>query len=123
MNHREWDRKRGLGARHLLAAQPIVNRSKPTSTGGDKQHGAADPSVIWNPHVKRWWMFYTKRRANDTNATGVTWVHGTRLGVAESADCGASWKYVGLAQVDLPSVFDGTNTTHCAPEVFTTAAS
>lgn len=26
--------------------------------------GAADPVVIWNPHVQRWWMFYTNRRAN-----------------------------------------------------------
>jgi hypothetical protein len=25
--------------------------------------GAADPVVIWNPKVKRWWMFYTNRRA------------------------------------------------------------
>ena len=23
--------------------------------------GAADPVVIWNPAVQRWWMFYTNR--------------------------------------------------------------
>ena len=82
--------------------------------------GAADPSVIWNPHLKRWWIFYTNRRANATNATGVTWVHGTRLGIAESADGGVSWRYVGTAQIELPPEFGGTNTTHWAPEVFTT---
>lgn len=81
--------------------------------------GAADPSVIWNPHVQRWCMFYTNRRANDTNATGVTWVHGTRLGIAESADGGVTWRYVGTAQIELSPEFGGTNTTHWAPEIFT----
>jgi hypothetical protein len=42
--------------------------------------GAADPVVIWNKQAKKWWMFYTNRRATDTTATGVTWVHGTRIG-------------------------------------------
>ena len=26
--------------------------------------GAADPVVVWNAAVQRWWMFYTNRRAN-----------------------------------------------------------
>ena len=26
--------------------------------------GAADPVVVWNPKIKKWWMFYTNRRAN-----------------------------------------------------------
>ena len=69
--------------------------------------GAADPSTIWNPHVKRWWMFYTNRRANAPGLRGVTWVHGTRLGIAESADGGASWKYLGTAEIDLPPEFGG----------------
>jgi len=81
--------------------------------------GAADPSITWNPHVKRWWMFYTNRRANVTNTPGVSWCHGTRLGIAESADGGVTWKYVGTAQIELPPEFGGTNTTHWAPEVFT----
>ncbi len=83
--------------------------------------GAADPALIWNPHLKRWWMFYTNRRANDTNAPGVSWVHATRLGIAESADAGATWKYVGTAQIELSPEFGGTNTTHWAPEIFTTS--
>jgi hypothetical protein len=81
--------------------------------------GAADPVVIWNPQVKRWWMFYTNRRASATNEPGVAWVHGTRLGIAESTNGGVNWSYVGTAEIDLPAEYGGTNATHWAPEVFT----
>ncbi len=81
--------------------------------------GAADPVVLWNPHVKAWWMFYTNRRANATNASGVAWVHGTRLGIAGSTNNGVNWSYVGTAAIDLPGEYGGTNVTHWAPEVFT----
>jgi sucrose-6-phosphate hydrolase SacC (GH32 family) len=43
-------------------------------------------------------MLYTNRRATDETAKGVTWVHGTRIGIAESAD-GAHWKYVDTANI------------------------
>ena len=33
-------------------------------------------------------MFYTNRRANVTDAPGVSWVHGTPIGIAESSDGG-----------------------------------
>ena len=79
--------------------------------------GAADPTVIWNPLVKRWWMFYTNRRANVPGLSGVTWVHGTPIGIAESADGGAHWKYVGTAQINLPAAYGGTNVTCWAPDV------
>ena len=81
--------------------------------------GAADPVVVWNPHLKRWWMFYTNRRANLLGLSGVTWVHGTRIGIAESADDGATWKYTGTADIELPVEIGGTEPTHWAPEVFT----
>jgi hypothetical protein len=81
--------------------------------------GVADPVVIWNPHVKRWWMFYTNRRANVSRLSGVAWVHGTRIGIAESADAGATWIYVGTAEIDLPAEIGGTEPTHWAPEIFT----
>jgi hypothetical protein len=61
--------------------------------------GAADPTVIWNRAEQKWFMFYTNRRATETNAPGVSWVHGTHLGIAESADGGATWKYRGVAQI------------------------
>jgi hypothetical protein len=79
--------------------------------------GAADPTLIWNPQVKRWWMFYTNRRANAPGLSGVTWVHGTPIGIAESADGGAHWKYVGTAQIELPAEDGGTNVTEWAPDV------
>lgn len=78
--------------------------------------GAADPIVIWNPKVKRWWMFYTNRRANSPGLSGVAWVHGTRLGIAESSD-GANWKYVGTANINLPAQFGGKDETHWAPDI------
>jgi hypothetical protein len=78
--------------------------------------GPTDPIVVWNPLVQRWWMFYTSRRANVAGLPGVSWVHGTRIGIAESADAGSTWSYVGTAEID-----DGTGlgerATHWAPEV------
>ena len=79
--------------------------------------GAADPVVIWNPKVKRWWMFYTNRRANVPNLSGVAWVHGTPIGIAESADNGASWKYLRNAEISLPTTFGGKDATLWAPDV------
>jgi beta-xylosidase len=77
--------------------------------------GAADPVLIWNPQVRRWWMFYTNRRAKVAGLSGVAWVHATPIGIAESADGGATWQHAGNANID-----DGTGlavTTHWAPEV------
>ncbi len=81
--------------------------------------GAADPVVIWNPDRARWWMFYTNRRANVEGADGVEWVHGTRIGIAESSDLGATWTYLGTAEIDVPAELGGEGATHWAPEVMT----
>jgi GH43 family beta-xylosidase len=80
--------------------------------------GAADPVVLWNPQRERWWMFYTNRRATAPGLSGVAWVHGTRIGIAESED-GASWCYVGTAEIELPVELGGREPTHWAPHVFT----
>lgn len=61
--------------------------------------GAADPVIIWNSGVKKWWMFYTNRRANVDSIKGVEWVHGTKIGIAESAD-GKRWKYKDTANIN-----------------------
>jgi len=74
--------------------------------------GAADPVVIWNQKEKKWFMFYTNRRANEIGLDGVTWVHGTRIGIAESSDGGANWQY--LDTCNIPSPYTET---HWAPEV------
>jgi hypothetical protein len=75
--------------------------------------GAADPTVIWNRKEKKWFMFYTNRRANASGLDGVTWVHGTLIGIAESADGGATWNYRDTCDIR----YRKTGYTHWAPEV------
>ncbi|MBN2183241.1 MAG: family 43 glycosylhydrolase [Sedimentisphaerales bacterium] len=77
------------------------------------QDGAADPVLCWNRAEKKWFMFYTNRRAKLASGRGVAWVHGTHIGIAESADNGATWTYRGISQIDLGE----PNQTHWAPEV------
>jgi sucrose-6-phosphate hydrolase SacC (GH32 family) len=74
--------------------------------------GAADPSIIWNKKEKKWFMFYTNRRAKDSTASGVAWVHGTRIGIAESKD-GAHWTYKDTCTIDS----NIKDVTHWAPDV------
>lgn len=75
--------------------------------------GAADPAVVWNRREHKWFMFYTNRRANARGLAGVSWVHGTRIGIAESSDGGATWKYRGTAQID----YGPQDYTQWAPDV------
>jgi hypothetical protein len=75
--------------------------------------GAADPTVIWNRKERKWFMFYTNRRANVPGLNGVTWVYGTRIGIAESSDGGATWKYRDTCDIR----YRMTGYTHWAPEV------
>ncbi len=77
-------------------------------------NGAADPVVVWNKQAKKWFMFYTNRRANVPGLDGVTWVHGTRIGIASSVD-GANWHYVDTADIQYRP---DSNYTYWAPEVF-----
>ena len=70
-------------------------------------HGAADPVIIYNKQVKKWWMFYTNRRTNLDDTSGVTWVHGTRIGIAESLD-GIRRKYKDTANINFCSDKDYT---------------
>lgn len=76
--------------------------------------GAADPVLVWNRAARKWLMFYTNRRADITDQPGVTWVHGTRIAIAESSDGGAHWTYAGIAA--LP--YGKDDYTHWAPDVF-----
>jgi hypothetical protein len=61
--------------------------------------GAADPELVWNAAEGKWFMFYTNRRANVPGLKGVSWVQGTRIGIAES-ETGARWRYRGVAEID-----------------------
>lgn len=107
----------------LVLASIVVNAQNTAKIAGKPLYrdpvydGAADPAIIWNAKIKRWWMFYTNRRANVPNLNGVAWVHGTPIGIAESADGGASWKYVGTADISLPESFGGKDATFWAPDI------
>lgn len=79
--------------------------------------GAADPVVVRNEARGSWWMFYTNRRAKATDLPGVSWVHGTKIGIAESRDDGASWSHIGTADIELPAALGGLDATHWAPDV------
>ena len=74
--------------------------------------GATDPTVIRHRDTGEWWMFYTQRRAS-VDEPGVAWVHGSRIGVARSADA-RGWRYAGT--VDDLRLGDRPET-HWAPEV------
>jgi hypothetical protein len=105
---------------HAVAPRPSQGKPADKPLFRDPIHdGAADPVVIWNPDVQRWWMFYTNRRANVEGLSGVAWVHGTRIGIAESADRGATWTYLGTAEIELPPEIGGDEPTHWAPDVMT----
>jgi hypothetical protein len=75
-------------------------------------HGAADPVIIYNKQRKAWWMLYTNRRAAIEDTT-VQWVHGTRIGIAESKD-GREWKYIDTANINHRP---DEGYTHWAPDV------
>jgi hypothetical protein len=76
--------------------------------------GAADPAVIWNSQQGKFFMYYTNRRADVTGEQGVCWVHGTRIGIAVSADGGASWVYLDTCDIGYRPDPDPT---YWAPEV------
>ncbi|MBN1783138.1 glycosyl hydrolase [bacterium] len=75
--------------------------------------GAADPVVVWNRGENKWFMYYTNRRANAEGLDGVTWVHGTRIGIAESSDNGLTWQYRDTCDIR----YRMSAYTHWAPEV------
>ncbi|MFC5284494.1 glycosyl hydrolase [Pedobacter alpinus] len=74
--------------------------------------GAADPVIVFNKKTNKWVMFYTNRRAKGEGYDGVTWVHGTRIGIAESKD-GSKWAYADTANIN----YRNKDYTHWAPEV------
>jgi len=76
--------------------------------------GAADPVVIWNEATGSWFMYYTNRRATIDDPDGVKWVHGTRIGIAQSNDGGATWQYLDTCNINYRPIAEYT---HWAPEV------
>jgi hypothetical protein len=76
-----------------------------------------DPVFCFNAEAKKWYMYYTARRATATNAPGVTWVHGSNIGMAESSDGGATWTYKGTADISYGKDQHPNDYTYWAPEV------
>ncbi|TWT35554.1 Glycosyl hydrolases family 43 [Posidoniimonas corsicana] len=117
--------KRGfVGLCLVLACWPAAAADDAAGKVADKPlfrdpvfDGAADPSLVFNPETGKWWMFYTNRRATAEGLRGVEWVHGTKIGIAESADGGATWSYVGAAEIDVPVEIASGEPTFWAPEV------
>jgi predicted alpha-1,2-mannosidase len=92
------------GQQQAIAPQPLYR---------DPIHdGAADPVLVWQRAEKKWFMLYTNRRANVPDLSGVAWVHGTRIGMAESADGGTTWTHAGVAGID-----ESVGATLWAPDV------
>ncbi|MBQ7370706.1 MAG: glycosyl hydrolase [Blautia sp.] len=75
--------------------------------------GAADPVIIWNRQEQAWWLLYTNRRAA-APGTGVSYMHGTDIGITSSADAGKTWIYRGILRgLD----YEPGRNTYWAPEV------
>jgi hypothetical protein len=98
------------------AASPPPDKLAPKPLYRDPiMDGATDPTIIWSPKDRKWFMFYTSRRANVPGLPGgVAWVHGTPIGIATSED-GATWKYLRDANISYKDAV--TNTTYWAPAV------
>lgn len=79
--------------------------------------GPTDPVLCYNADERKWLMYYTQRRSSAKDAPGVTWIHGTKIGVAESSDGGATWKYRGTLDIDYGPDVSTDQRTYWAPEV------
>ncbi len=97
----------------FLTSSATAQKAAPKPVFDDPvYHGAADPVIVYNKAVKKWWMFYTNRRASIEDSS-VAWVHGTRIGIAESKD-GCKWKYVDTANINYRP---DPGYTHWAPDI------
>ncbi len=76
-----------------------------------------DPVFCFNAERNKWFMYYTARRATATGAPGVTWIHGSNIGMAESSDGGATWTYRGVADIRYGKDSHPNDYTYWAPEV------
>ncbi|MFT4023544.1 MAG: family 43 glycosylhydrolase [Flavihumibacter sp.] len=97
----------------VFSAASAQSRSAPAPLYRDPLYdGAADPTVIYHPARKEWWMFYTQRRANVETAD-VAYCYGTAIGVAVSKDHGQTWVYKGALNLEFE---EGMNT-FWAPDI------
>jgi len=96
--------------------KPLSGKLAPKPLYRDPIYDApTDPVLCFNAQEKKWFMFYTSRRATEPNTPGFTWVHGSRIGIAESSDGGATWTYKGTVDIDYTGGL--SEYTYWAPEV------
>ncbi len=77
-------------------------------------NGPSDPTTCYNSQTGKWYMYYTSRRLNVDSLSGIRQIHGSPIGIAESSDGGATWKYIGDCNIDYkPDEFP----TYWAPDV------
>lgn len=110
----------GLVARFARAEEGTPPRGKrvPRPLYRDPPFDApTDPVLCFNAEQKKWFMYYTARRATAENTPGVTWVHGSNIGMAESSDGGATWTYRGTADISYGKDEHPDDYTYWAPEV------
>ena len=87
-----------------IAAQPLYR---------DPVYGyGTDPVFTYNAETKRWLMYYTQRRG-----PSIALIHGTKIGIAASEDNGATWKYIGTADITYGQKEHPKDYTYWAPEV------
>src|ERR1035437_10554148 len=71
-----------------------------------------DPVFTYNAETRKWFMYYTQRRGG-----GIALIHGSKIGMATSEDNGATWKYLGTADITYGQDQHPTDYTYWAPEV------
>ncbi|MEP6951985.1 MAG: family 43 glycosylhydrolase [Ginsengibacter sp.] len=80
--------------------------------------GAADPVLVWNREEKKWWMFYTQRRANE-ESPDVAYCYGNDIGVASGEGNGQRWVYRGALKLEFEK---GRNTFWASDVVYHNSA-
>jgi hypothetical protein len=71
-----------------------------------------DPVFTYNEESKRWFMYYTQRRGGS-----IAQIHGSKIGIAASEDGGATWRYIGTADIIYGQDTHPDDYTYWAPEV------
>jgi hypothetical protein len=108
----------GVFGAWVHAQQAIPGKLAPKPLYRDPVFDApTDPVLVFNAEQNKWLMYYTARRGNAADAPGVTWIHGTKIGVAESSDGGATWAYRGTADINYDRTDHPNDYTYWAPEV------
>ena len=100
-----------------VSAKPLLVPGKSRPFIDPVWGGAADPCIIYNDEAGEYFIYYTQRRANLAEPKGVTWMHGSAIGIASTKN-GSAWNYRGICQGDdqLGDPIKG-NRTWWAPQV------